>query len=299
VLIMSWPEVATVLKNKRYELVLSGPEINERLKQSSTNTAAGSSSSGELDPEIWKCKQLNFLEITLCPHLKQLPPEIGQLQNLTTLTLTSNSLSSLCPELSELRKLRHFHCSFNQLEVLPEQLMINWLDIETINLNHNKLTGMCSLSGGLQKLAILNLSNNQFKEFPKLSQDLFNLSQIDLSTNQLEEVPSTVVVHLQQLKLLNLDNNQLKQIPAELSKCQKLKELRFKLNPLKDNRLKKLMEQDKLKAVMEYLEKEYFDEQKKLGNAKPEQKKTCSTNSNNNGKISATTTTAKITANCR
>jgi len=33
------------------------------------------------------------------------------------------------------------------------------------------------------------------------------------------------------------------------------------------------MEQDKLKAVMEYLEKEYFDEQKKLGNAKPEQKK--------------------------
>jgi hypothetical protein len=33
-------------------------------------------------------------------------------------------------------------------------------------------------------------------------------------------------------------------------------ELRFKSNPLKDNRLKKLMEQDKIKPVLEYYAKQ-------------------------------------------
>lgn len=39
-------------------------------------------------------------------------------------------------------------------------------------------------------------------------------------------------------------------------------ELRFKSNPLKDTRLKKLMEQDKLKPVLEYLSKQWNEQQK-------------------------------------
>jgi hypothetical protein len=39
-------------------------------------------------------------------------------------------------------------------------------------------------------------------------------------------------------------------------------ELRFKSNPLKDNRLKKLMEQDKIKPVLEYLAKQRNEQQK-------------------------------------
>ena len=41
-------------------------------------------------------------------------------------------------------------------------------------------------------------------------------------------------------------------------------EIRFKSNPLKDNRLKKLMEQDKIKAVLEYLGKQWNEQQKNL-----------------------------------
>jgi len=50
---------------------------------------------------------------------------------------------------------------------------------------------------------------------------------------------------LSSLKFLNIESNQFNKIPSELSQCPKLKELRFKSNPLKDNRLKKLMEQEK------------------------------------------------------
>ena len=51
-------------------------------------------------------------------------------------------------------------------------------------------------------------------------------------------------------------------------------ELRFRSNPLKDYRLKKLIEQDKLKAVLEYVAKQW-DEQQKLASttAKPAQSK--------------------------
>ncbi|CAF1537180.1 unnamed protein product, partial [Didymodactylos carnosus] len=249
---MSWPEIITVQQNKRYELVLTGEEISDRLQKSDR----------QLDSALYKLKQLNFLEITHT-SLSTLSSDISQLFNLTTLTLTSNKLRDLCPQLAELRKMKHFNASYNELEQIPDQLVTNWLEIETINLSHNRLTKLCSFPIGLHKLAVLNLAHNQFQDFPQLPTDLDNLSTLDLSSNQIVEIP-TYLSNLSQLKFIHLDNNQIKEIPVELSQCQKLRELRLKNNPLKDNRLRKLIEQDKFKAVLEYLEKDYLEEQKKL-----------------------------------
>jgi Leucine-rich repeat (LRR) protein len=54
------------------------------------------------------------------------------------------------------------------------------------------------------------------------------------------------LVELPSLKYFNLENNTLTQIPSNLSQCVKLKDLLMKENKLKDNRLKKLVEQDKV-----------------------------------------------------
>ena len=100
----------------------------------------------------------------------------------------------------------------------------------------------------LIKLAVLDINRNNFTKLPEDlgSETLENLSQINASFNQLEEL-SELLVDLPSLKLLNVENNVLTEIPSNLSQCVKLKDLLMKTNKLKDNRLKKLVEQDKVK----------------------------------------------------
>jgi Leucine-rich repeat (LRR) protein len=248
---MVWPEVEQALSNRRYELILSGDKINKRLENKN-----------ELDQTIWTLTQLNFLEISQCPLIETLSEDIGKLIHLSTLTLTSNKLREIPNEIKNLENLRHLNLSNNQLKNLPKDLFLNLNSLETLNLSNNLLEELPSFSDEKnKKLAIINLSHNQLQILPDFPQQLENLSQIDLSSNQFQIFPNTLL-HLNSLKIISIDSNQLTEIPCQLSQLHKLKELRFKSNPLKDNRLKKLMEQDKIKPVLEYLAKQWNDQQK-------------------------------------
>src|SRR5687767_1286180 len=54
--------------------------------------------------------------------LTRLPPEIGQLTNLTTLSLDRNQLSILPREIGKLSKLTTLSLSDNQLSILPPEI---------------------------------------------------------------------------------------------------------------------------------------------------------------------------------
>ncbi|CAF3572085.1 unnamed protein product [Rotaria sp. Silwood1] len=246
-----WPEVEQALLNHRYELILSGDKINKRLEEEN-----------ELDRSIWTLERINFLEISQCPLLYDLPEDIGKLKNLSTLTLTSNNLKKLPDQIKYLENLRHLNLSNNQLTKLDDQFFFKLNHLETINLTNNLLEEFPSLSyENNKKLAIIYLSHNKLEKLQDFPQQLENLSYMDLSSNQFKHFPNTIL-QLNSLKTLFIDSNQLTDIPPQLSQLHKLKEIRFKSNPLKDNRLKKLMEQDKIKAVLEYLSKQWQDQQK-------------------------------------
>ncbi|MCP4344129.1 MAG: TIR domain-containing protein, partial [Desulfobacterales bacterium] len=55
-------------------------------------------------------------------QLSQLPPEIGELKNLQSLTLRNNQLSQLPPEIGELKNLQSLTLSSNQLSQLPSDI---------------------------------------------------------------------------------------------------------------------------------------------------------------------------------
>jgi hypothetical protein len=102
--------------------------------------------------------------------------------------------------IGQLKNLRIFNASKNQLETIPDT--INSLKkLKAINLSQNKLTSLPKGLGGLPCLIILILNNNQLTQLPR---EIANLN--DLIT-------------------LNVSNNPLKSIPAEISTLKSLRKL--------------------------------------------------------------------------
>jgi Leucine-rich repeat (LRR) protein len=210
---MVWPEVEQALKNRRYELLLSGEKLRSLFEQKN-----------EFDPTIWTLKQLNFLEISNCALIESLPSSLDQLIHLTTLTLTNNRLLSLPAGIGALSQLRHFNASFNQLEQIDERIFFDLSELETLNLSNNRLKDLPTSFVGEKnkKLAIVNLSHNELHSLPPLCEQLENLSQLDLADNRFEEVPTTIF-DLPSLKMLSFESNLLADIPPQLADRPKLK----------------------------------------------------------------------------
>ncbi|RMZ96192.1 leucine-rich repeat-containing 47-like [Brachionus plicatilis] len=257
----NWPEVQRAFETKRYELILVGSEISKRIEDNG----------GQLDESIFKLKNLNFLEIART-KLSSLPKKISLIENLTSFLCHSNELAEVPAEIGLLKHLKNLDLSNNKIGQLPAEIG-NLTELFTVNLSGNQLTSLFPLNK-LSKLAVLNISRNSFKSLPDDlgSEKLEHLAELNASFNQLEEL-SENLVQLASLKLFNLENNNIKQVPANLCQCIKLKDLLLKENKLKDNRLKKLVDQNKMKPIIEYLERIYAEELKKKSQDKSKAQK--------------------------
>jgi Leucine-rich repeat (LRR) protein len=245
-----WPEVKRVFETRRFELTLVGAEISKRIEDAN----------GSLDPNIFRLRHINFLEVAKT-KLSVLHSDIGNIRNLTSLLCHSNALTSVPAELGKLVNMKNLDLSNNKLTELPSELE-NLVELMSVNLGGNQLQALFPLEK-LSKLAVLDLNRNKFKRLPDDlgSSSLENLSNVNASFNELTEL-SENLVELAALKTLNVENNQITHVPAVICQCVKLKDLLMKENKLKDNRLKKLVEQDKGKAIIEYLERVYAEELK-------------------------------------
>jgi len=90
-----------------------------------------------------------------------LPPQIGSLQRLETLTADNNRISSLPPTVDGLKSLRHISLAYNDLKTFPVQLCaIRTLDV--IDLSHNRLIDVPDTIRDLNAIE-LNMNQNQVK----------------------------------------------------------------------------------------------------------------------------------------
>ncbi|XP_012273719.1 leucine-rich repeat-containing protein 47 [Orussus abietinus] len=233
----AWPEVNQVVKDKRHELILSGEDISQKI----TNSG--------LDKCIFGLQGLNYLNIhQTC--LKEIPDEIGNLTNLTTLVLHSNKITKIPSAIKNLTKLKLLDCSRNMLENVPEELG-DLPQLTTINFGSNLLTELPSQIHNI-KLTSLDLSNNNFDTFPDVCYaELSNLAEIKINGNQIKQIPNTINI-LPSLKMLDLADNMITEVPGELADC-KLKEVNLKGNILSDKRLFKLVDQCRTKQVLDYV----------------------------------------------
>ncbi|XP_036203809.1 leucine-rich repeat-containing protein 47 [Myotis myotis] len=250
----AWPELELAERQRRRELLLTGPALEERVR------AAG----GRLPPRLFSLSLLHYLEVSGCGSLREPGPGLARgLPQLQSLVLRRNALGpGLSPELGPLPALRVLDLSGNALEALPPGQGLGPAEppglpqLQTLNLSGNRLRELpADLARCAPRLQTLNLTGNCLHSFPA---ELFRpgalplLSELAAADNCLREL-SPDIAHLASLKTLDLANNQLSEVPAELADCPKLRELNLHGNQLKDRRLEKMLGSCQTKSILEYL----------------------------------------------
>lgn len=203
-----WPEISTAATENRHELILSGPNVSQRISRDG------------LDPALFNLSALNLLRISET-NLEDVPDEIAKLVNLQSLLLHSNKLKKITPKIGELCKLKMLDLSRNELAEMTDRLC-NLVQLTTLNLSSNKLEQFPSLAQNI-KLSVLDLANNNLEEFPDICHaELVHLSEVKLNGNKLKAIPFEISV-LPALKMLDLSSNSITVLPGELADVSKLK----------------------------------------------------------------------------
>jgi len=127
----------------------------------------------------------------------------------TSLVLTGNRLSGeIPPELGDLTDLTQLHLEVNELSgSIPPELG-NLTNLTSLDLRFNRLSGeIPSELGNLARLNVLALASNRLSgEIPSELGNLTNLTSLDLSSNQLTG-PVPALNNLTSLSWLNLRGN--------------------------------------------------------------------------------------------
>ncbi|MBS0656576.1 MAG: leucine-rich repeat domain-containing protein, partial [Verrucomicrobia bacterium] len=114
--------------------------------------------------------------------LAQIPPEIGNLTQLTRVVLACNKLTTLPPEIGNLTQLMGLFLAYNRLTTLPPEIG-NLTNLTALHLEGNILMTLTPEIGNLPNLQRLTLSSNRLTGIPSEVRNLRNLQVIDLGRN--------------------------------------------------------------------------------------------------------------------
>ena len=165
-----------------------------------------------------------------------IPAELGNLTNLTNLTLSVNSLTGSIPaELGNLTNLTNLYLGSNSLSGnIPAELS-NLTNLTGLRLGDNSLSGSVPAElGNLENLTGLYLNSNSLTgSIPVEINNLTNLKSFFLDSNSLSGSIPAELGNLENLTALYLHGNSLTgSIPAELSKLANLDALYLNNNSL-------------------------------------------------------------------
>jgi Leucine-rich repeat (LRR) protein len=127
--------------------------------------------------------------------LSVLPPSIGLLTNLTSLSAKSNRIETLSVMIRELVKLKTLDLSRNQLHRLP--LRIGWLtNLTSMQLSDNNLREIPYTIGDCSALTLLDVSLNFLKAIPEEIGSLGTVAELNLAGNRLATLPQVPIARI-------------------------------------------------------------------------------------------------------
>ncbi|MCL1601404.1 MAG: cell wall-binding repeat-containing protein [Actinomycetia bacterium] len=119
------------------------------------------------------------------------PPEIGGLDNLVSLQLAENQLTSIPSQIGDLDILNWLYLGENQLTSIPPQI-IGLSSLTWLILSGNQLASLPAEIGWLSNLTTLGLSRNELTSLPVEIGGLSNLTHLYINGNQLPFIPAGV-----------------------------------------------------------------------------------------------------------
>ena len=215
-------------------IVVSEGRVTE-IRLVGTNQQAGRLT-GFIPPEFGQLTDLTVLDLSFNELTGSIPPELGQLANLTVLKLNWNRLSGRIPaELGQLGNLRQLWLSNNELTgSIPVELG-QLANLTQLVLGTNELVGeIPSELGRLIQLTWLTLNNNRLNGRlpPELGQ-LIRLQHLGIRANALTGTIPPELGHLTNLLTLDLSGNALSgAIPTELGQLVNLRTMNLYANDL-------------------------------------------------------------------
>ena len=188
----------------------------------------------------------SFLQRLWASHnqFTSLPPEIGQLTNLTELFLHHNQLDMIPTRLCTLTNLKLLWLNNNKIASVPYEI-VQLKSLTRLHLDNNLISSFPDHLCQLTSLEILYLNNNKIQTISSKISDMEDLVRLYLQRNQIVEIPEELGLLLQnsiKLKLLRLDNNRISKIPEDFSKYRQDAEnrqvvLKFEGNPFEVRRI--------------------------------------------------------------
>jgi len=190
----------------------------------------GNNLSGSIPPEIGNLCELTYLDLSDNKLNGNIPPEIEKLSKLTQLSLGDNQLDgSIPPEIGNLFNLEYLSLIRNKLSGSIPPEIGNLQNLIGLNLAVNDLTGSIPPElGNCINLENINLSYNYSLtgEIPVTLSKLSKLNELSLAFGQLTGSIPPELGNLSQLSHLNLNDNQLTgTIPASFAQLENLEEL--------------------------------------------------------------------------
>ena len=196
---------------------------------------------GQISREFGKPLDWFLVSLNLSGNqLTTLPPDLSQLR-LEILDLSDNQLTELPPELGQMRPPVYYNfnpplfglklnLAGNRFTTLPDVL---WQlgHLTDLNLSGNQIETLPDALYLLRHLTDLNLSGNQLETLPDVLWQLGHLTDLNLGGNQLETLPPRIG-NLTELATLNLRDNQLTDLPQELGELSQLDTLDLSGNQL-------------------------------------------------------------------
>jgi hypothetical protein len=191
---------------------------------------------GSIPPEIGNLTNLTYLGLGDNQLSGSIPPELGNLSSLQGIHLFNNQLTGpIPPQLGNLANLEGIQAIGNQLSgPIPPELG-NMTKLKRLNLAYNQLSGSIPAElGNLSNLEELGIQANQLTgPIPAELGNLANLFDLQLYSNQLSGPIPTALGNLTELQKLLLGDNQLwGAIPAELGNLTELVHLELHDNEL-------------------------------------------------------------------
>lgn len=146
--------------------------------------------------------------------IKFISETINKAKNLSKIDFSNSMYESLSAIDIEYKQLSAINVSYNQLSEVPNMFLKSFVDIEEIDLSHNRLVTIeLNPFEELDKLRKINMSNNYISQIDdKAFANLNALEYVDLSSNSITTVPrftmnSGVFLHLENNPIHKIDCN--------------------------------------------------------------------------------------------